>query len=91
MKVNVLVKEKDSLEIELQDCDQALAHMIVERLNASSDVEFAAFKKEHPLVAHPKIYLRTKSKDPNEILVKAIENIRKEVAEFKKSFADAAG
>lgn len=91
MEVKVLEKGKDSLEIELKDVDASLAQTIVERLQNESGVDFASFKKEHPIVSHPHIYLRTKRKDPKEVLIKVLQALHKDVAEFKSSFAEATG
>ena len=88
MKVNILVQEKDTLELELVDSDQSLAQILAERLSADPRVEFAAHKMEHPLIGSPKLIVRSKKGDPAKIVLEKIEEIKKDVSEFRKEFLD---
>lgn len=88
MEVKILVKEKNILEIELGDVDQSLAQLLAEKLSDDKDVEFASYKLEHPIVAFPKLYVRTKKGDPTKLVLKKLEEVKKELASFKEQFAD---
>jgi DNA-directed RNA polymerase subunit L len=88
MEVKILVNEKNTLEMDLGDVDQSLAQLLAEKLNEDKDVEFASYKVEHPLVAAPKLYVRTKKGDPSKLVLEKLEEIKKEVGEFKSQFLD---
>ncbi len=86
MDVKILVNEKNTLEMDLSDTDQSLAQLLAEKLNADSDVEFASYKVEHPLVACTKLFVRTKKGDPAKLVLEKLEEIKSEVAEFRSQF-----
>ncbi len=84
MEINLLKKEKKEIEFELGGGeDTTLAELIVFKLNQVPDVEFAAYKIEHPLVECPRIYVRTKKGDPAKVIEKVLDGLKKEVAEFR--------
>lgn len=86
MEVKILVKEKNVLELEFGGGDQSLAQMLAEKLNADSSVEFAAYKVDHPLVALPRLVVRTKKGDPSKLVLEKLKEIKSEVADFRKQF-----
>jgi DNA-directed RNA polymerase subunit L len=88
MEVKVLTNEKNVLELELVGSDTSLAQLISERLNQDKDVEFSSFKVEHPLLAHPKLYVRTKKGDASKLVLEKIEEIKKELADFRNQFTE---
>lgn len=88
MEVKILLNEKNAMELELVGADQSLAQLISEKLNQDKDVEFASYKMEHPLLGNPKLYVRTKKGEPDKLLLSKIEEIRAELADFRKQFAD---
>ncbi len=88
MVVKILVKEKNVLEIDLGDIDQSLAQLLAEKLSDDKEVEFASYKLEHPVVGTPKIYIRTKKENPEKLVLEKLEEIKKEVTDFKKQFQD---
>jgi DNA-directed RNA polymerase subunit L len=90
MDVKVLVKEKNVLELELGGGDQSLAQVLAEKLNQDKDVEFAAYKVEHPIVALPRLIVRTKKGDPGKLVLQKLKELKKEVSDFRKQFEDIA-
>jgi DNA-directed RNA polymerase subunit L len=88
MDVKILTNEKNVLEMELKGADQSLAQLLAERLGEDKDVEFASFKVEHPIVGEPKIYVRTKKGEPGKLVLEKLDEIKKEVTEFKAQFRD---
>ncbi len=88
MEIKVLVNEKNVIELELAGADQSLAQIIAEKLNKDKDVEFASYKVEHPILGLPTLYVRTKKADASKIVLETLEGIKKELADFKKQFAD---
>jgi len=84
MEINVLKKGKKEIEFEIgRGQDSTLAEVLVFKLNQIPDVEFAAYKIEHPLVKEPRIYVKTKKGDPVKVIEKALEGLKKEVADFR--------
>jgi DNA-directed RNA polymerase subunit L len=88
MTVKILRSEKNTIEVDLGSIDQSVAQMIAERLNKSSDVEFAAYKVDHPTVGTPKVLLRVKKGDPTKIFLATVKEIKEEVEEFGKKFKE---
>jgi DNA-directed RNA polymerase subunit L len=88
MEVNILTNEKNTLELELGDTDVSLAQLLAEKLNEEKDVEFASYKKEHPLVGAPKLFVRTKKGDPAKLVLEKLEEIKKEVKDFRDQFRE---
>ncbi|MFH0884306.1 MAG: DNA-directed RNA polymerase subunit L [Candidatus Micrarchaeota archaeon] len=88
MDVKILTNDKNVLEMELKGADQSLAQLLAEKLSEDKDVEFASFKVEHPLLGEPKIYVRTKKGEPGKLVLEKLDEIKKEVAEFKSQFRD---
>ncbi len=88
MEVKILQSEKNVLELELVGSDTSLAQLISERLNQDKDVEFSSFKVEHPLLAHPKLYVRTKKGDAQKLVLEKIDEIKKELADFRNQFTE---
>ncbi len=84
MEINVLKKDKKEIEFEIGgNRDTTLAEILVFKLNELPDVEFAAYKIEHPLVTDPRVYVKTKKGDPVKVIEKALEALKKEVADFR--------
>jgi DNA-directed RNA polymerase subunit L len=86
MEIKILSEEKNSIELDFGSVDQSLAQYLAEKLNADKDVEFAACKVDHPIIGYPRLILRTKKGDPKKIVLEKLEEIRKEVVEFKTKF-----
>ena len=89
MRFSVLRLSKTELELEIDVKDPTLTELIAERLNTYKDVEFAASKWEHPLIAKPKLFIRAK-KEPMKLLEKAIDEILKEVKVLDKEIKHAS-
>jgi len=90
MDVKIISNEKNALEFEMVGMDTAIPQLLVTKLNADKGVEFAGFKKEHPVVGNPKIVVRTKKKDAMDVVLEKIEEIKEEVETFKKEFKSQA-
>lgn len=90
MEAKIISEEKNAIEIEIGQADQSLAQLLAEKLNSSKDVEFAAFKVDHPTLGRPRIILRMKKGDPKKLLLEKLEEMRKEVTDFKAKFLELA-
>ena len=84
MEINLLKKDKKEIEFEIGGGeDTTLGEILVFKLNQLPEVDFAAYKIEHPLTGCPRIYLRVKKGDPLKAIGKAITELKKEIAEFR--------
>lgn len=88
MEVKILKNEKDTLELELIGADQSLAQLLAMKLNDEKSVDFASYKLEHPLLAHPKLILKVSKGDPVKLLLSSIGDLIKDTEDFKKQFSD---
>jgi len=89
MQVNIIDSNKNMLEFEIIKADHTIPRLITDRLNEDKNVEFAAYKIEHPLVSSPKVIVKTKKGDPLDLVLEKIEEIKQEVVDFRKQFKDA--
>lgn len=86
MEINVLNSEKTTFEFEIIGADHTIPELLTSKLSENSSVEFVSYRVDHPLVGKPRVIVKTKSKDALELTLSAIEELKSEIAEFKKSF-----
>lgn len=86
MEIKILKNEKTELEVEFIGADTSIPQLLVARLNEDKSVEFAGFKKEHPIIGNPKVILKTKKKEPAAVLLEKLEEIKAEVETLRKEF-----
>lgn len=88
MKLNVLTKTDHEIEVEVHGENETLLNPIKQALLADKDVDFAEYIIEHPSLAVPKVYLRTKGKaKPEVVLKRTIKHLVGEFDEFETLFA----
>jgi DNA-directed RNA polymerase subunit L len=88
MEVKILLNEKNTLELELGNADQSLGQLLAEKLSAEKGVEFAASKVEHPLLGSVKVIVKMKKGDPAKLVLEKLDEIKSEVADFRRKFSD---
>jgi DNA-directed RNA polymerase subunit L len=91
MEVRIVKDEPYELSLELVDGEHSLLQMLVEKLNKEKSVDFAASKVTHPLVANPVFTIRTKRVKAKELVMKKLEEMKKEVEGFDAKFSDISG
>lgn len=84
LKVKVLKKEKNFLELMLEGEEHSFPNLLRETLLEDEDVEFASYVIDHPQLGNPRLIVRTKKKTPEEAIKNAVKKIEKKVAEFEK-------
>ena len=88
MKLNVVSKTDNELEIEVHGENETLLNPIKQALLNDKDVDFAEYIIEHPSLAVPKIFIRTKGKaKPDVVLKRTIKGLVAEFDEFETGFA----
>jgi DNA-directed RNA polymerase subunit L len=88
VKLNVLSHTDNELEVEVHGENETLLNPIKQALLADKDVDFAEYIIEHPSLAVPKIYVRTKGKvKPEVVLKRTIKSLIQEFDTFETVFA----
>jgi len=87
MEVKYLKEEKQEAEIEMDNL--TIAEVLRAYLNKDDKVEFAAWKREHPMKKEVILKIKTKGKSVKKALSDAASQIEKEadslLAKFKKA------
>lgn len=89
MKIRILEKDERSMRFEIIGEGHTFCNLLRDFLLKNSDVEFAAYRIDHPLVSNPIFYLRTKQSKPEDALKKAAEEIINTLELFKQKFTEA--
>ncbi|MBS3141655.1 DNA-directed RNA polymerase subunit L [Candidatus Woesearchaeota archaeon] len=84
MEIKVIKQEKDLLEFELVGQDSTYCNLLKDALWQDKDVEFAAFKVDHPLTSSPTVIVKTRKGSPNKAVLDAIESLKKRFSELEK-------
>lgn len=81
MEIKILKDEKEELEVELENI--TLAEILRIYLNKDSDVEFVAWKREHPT---RKPILNVRGKNPKKAIKDGVAMITKDLDKVEKEF-----
>ena len=88
MKLNLVSKTDNEMEVEVHGENETLLNPIKQALLNDKDVDFAEYIIEHPTLAIPKIFIRTKGKaKPDVVLKRTIKQLIAEFDEFETGFA----
>ena len=85
MELKVLNLSGKEAEFEIVGGEYTLGEVLTAKLNQKEGVEFASYKKEHPIVSNPVIYVRVKSGTAVKVVTSALDELQKEVKEFKEA------
>jgi len=90
MELNKIKEDSDMVEIELKGESVSFANLIKEELWNDNNVDEAAYIKEHPYMAQPKIYVKMKGKSsPRVALERAIKRLQIKLKDLEKEFKRA--
>jgi DNA-directed RNA polymerase subunit L len=87
MKLEIIKNEKDTLEFFIEGERHTLTNLLKETLSKNNDVEFVAYKLDHPIDQKARFIL--KAKNPKKALISAIDEIQKQINTFKTEFEKA--
>ncbi len=88
MKLNLLSKTDNELEMEVHGENETLLNPIKQALLNDKDVDFAEYIIEHPSLSVPKIFIRTKGKvKPDVVLKRTMKALVAEFDGFETAFA----
>ncbi len=86
MKIKVITKKPDEIEVEIDDL--TIAELLRNYLWEDKRVQKAAWKKEHP-TKNPILMVKTKSKSAKKVLLDCISKVEKLNENFLKEFKKA--
>ena len=76
-------KERDYLEVTFNEIDHGILSLLKERLNVKDEVLECGYYIEHPVIGKPVFKLRTKGKEALDVWNQTVEEVLKELSEFK--------
>lgn len=82
MEAKYLTKEKDTIEVQLNGCDEGMVRMIVDMLSQDKKVGYSAVTLDHPLTSNP--VLRVNAPNAKDAIEKAIEKALDEIEAAQK-------
>jgi len=82
MEIKILRDKAKEIEIEVQEQDETILNPLKEKLLQNDDVVYVEYSREHPLLSNPKIYLKVKNGKARETMIKALDELRKEIKDF---------
>lgn len=86
MKVKVLKRDNRELRLEVGGEGHSFCNALQHFLLQDDALEFAGYNIEHPLVGNPVIYLRTKRRRPENVLLDATGALNRTLDELRKTF-----
>jgi len=89
MKIRILERDERSLKLEIIGEGHTFCNLLRDFLLRNPNVEFAAYRIDHPLVSNPVFYVRAKDGRPEEALKRAAEDIVTTLEKFKNIFSSA--
>jgi len=90
MELVKIKEDSDTIEIELRGESVGFANLIKEELWNDKNVDEAAYIKEHPYMAEPKIYVKMKGKSSSRVaLQRAVKRLYVKLKDLEKEFKRA--
>jgi len=90
LELEVLSEEKDSILVKLVGEDHTFCNALRKVLHEDESVVAASYAIEHPLLEHPKFYVKVKGgKSPRRVLINAAERLGERCEELGKQLKKA--
>ncbi|MCF7910475.1 DNA-directed RNA polymerase subunit L [Candidatus Pacearchaeota archaeon] len=83
--MDIKILREDGNELELEIASLTLAELLKSYLNKDSNVEFAAWRREHPS-KNPILKIIAKGKKPKKAISDAVSLIAKDTEKIQKEF-----
>ncbi|NPA69757.1 MAG: DNA-directed RNA polymerase subunit L [Crenarchaeota archaeon] len=84
LNIEIVKYDQNYLEILVRGETHTLFAPLLEYLLKHPDVEYAMYDVDHPLLQNVKFRLKTKSRDPIEVLKEVVQDILKDVDAIKE-------
>lgn len=85
MELEIIKNEKSELEFVIGGERHTIPNLLREKLSENNDVEFVAYRMEHPSDNKALFVLKTKG-NAKKVLEDTVKEIQKDIDEFKKGF-----
>lgn len=82
MKVNLLKKDKDYMEFQLEGASETMLIPLRNQLLADDSVEFANYNVRHPRLDTPVFYVKVSSGKPQNAMKKATKSLSNQFKEM---------
>lgn len=90
MELIKIREDNDIIEVELRGESVGFVNLIKEELWNDKNVDEAAYIKEHPYMAEPKIYIKMKRKSSSRVaLQRAVKRLNVKLKDLEKEFKRA--
>jgi DNA-directed RNA polymerase subunit L len=89
MELELVSKNDDTATIKVIGEDHTLCNILRKVLQSDESVTAAAYSIEHPLLEHPKIYVKVKKGRPETALTRAAEQIIASCGDLSKQLSRA--
>ncbi len=87
MKIEVISQDKEGIEFFIEGERHTLPSLLKEKLLEDSEVDFCAYRLDHPLDKRARFVI--KGKNAKKSLENAVKAAKADVTEFKKAFEKA--
>ncbi len=85
LTISIVKYEKNYLELQVKGETHTLFAPLIEYLLKHPDVEYAMYDVDHPLLQNVKFRLKTKSRDPVEVIKEVVKQILNDVDTLKEA------
>lgn len=87
MKIEIINQDKEGIEFFIEGERHTLPNLLKEKIMEDSDVDFCAYRLDHPLDKRARFVV--KGKNAKKSIEGAIKAAKLDIAEFKKAFEKA--
>ena len=84
LRLTILKYEGNYLELHVQGETHTLFSPLLDYLLKHPDVEYAMYDVDHPLLQNVKFRMKTKNRDPIEVLKEVVQKIVQDIDEFRE-------
>lgn len=85
MEIEILKEEKNLFEFIIKGERHTLPNLLKTKLLEDKEVEFVAYKLNHPMDKDSVFVVRTKSSNPRKVLLNALKEVDSDLDEFVKA------
>jgi len=89
MELEIVNKDEDSITIKIIGEDHTFCNVLRKVLQSDESVSAAAYSIEHPLLEHPKLYVKVKKGRPETALTRAAGQIIEYCGDLKRRLSKA--
>ncbi len=85
LNISIIKYEQNYLELQVKGETHTLFAPLLEYLLKHPDVEYAMYDVDHPLLQNVRFRIKTKSKDPVEVIKEVVKQITEDIDKLRDS------